>query len=199
VPPDPGSAEYLAHSLQLALATVFLYAALSKVRNPSSFVEAVRSYDLLPEAATRTAAIALLSAEFLVGVALMTGFIAAAAIFATPAILAVFFTAVGINLKRGRQIACGCVGDLAETISRRTLARLSMLLLAALAVVAAAFVGIRPLHLVAEPFAYAIEVATTACFLLAAAGWILSLREIAAIAGSRRERVATDPSTRGGI
>jgi hypothetical protein len=122
----------LSGALRLVLGGVLLRAFVAKARVPRRFIEAIRAYALLPPGIAPIAAGGLLLAEPVLALALLTGWGGALAWDATVLLLGLFLIAVAVNLRRGRQIPCGCFGSASETISYHTLARLVLLELAAL-------------------------------------------------------------------
>lgn len=127
VGPDPSAWQAIAFSIQLCLVAVFLASALPKLRDPKRFVATVRTYELLPTNLVRLGAWGVIAGEIAVAVLALGGW-SPLAIVGTSIILIVGFTiAVSVNLRRGREIDCGCFGGADETISSRTLVRLSVL------------------------------------------------------------------------
>jgi hypothetical protein len=120
---------------QLALGSVFLLSALPKWVNLVSFDMVVRNYHLVPDWATRPAALGALTAISLLGASLTAGVAIDVAIPAAIAVLLLFAAAVGINLRRGEIIDCGCFGMGRDPISVLTIARLGMLIAAAVGIV----------------------------------------------------------------
>lgn len=123
-------AEYTGAALQLLLGAVFFVAAIGKLRNPARFEDAIRGYALVPSMLSGPVTGGLLVSEVFVGISLSSGWALTVGVPAAGALLLIFSVAVGINLSRGRNVPCGCFGSEAEHISRRTLARLGMLMLA---------------------------------------------------------------------
>lgn len=127
-----GLTSYLGQTLQLVLGAVFLTAAVTKLRNPLRFVAAMRAYELLPRVLTQPLAVSLIVIESLLGISLLWGWMLDVSVPAAGVLLLAFGVAVGVNLRRGRVVPCGCFGSVSERISTRTLARLGLLLLAAI-------------------------------------------------------------------
>jgi len=122
---------HAAQAGQLALGVVFLLAAAPKLRRPSAFVQAVREYRLLPAALVGPTAYALIGAEVFLAVSLITGWAVGVAMPVAIASVLVFMVGVGVNLRRGRRVRCGCFGGSSEVLSVRTMARLVILLVGA--------------------------------------------------------------------
>ena len=91
------------------LAAVFAFAAAPKIANPAAFAEAVYRYHLLPDALVNIAAVYLPWFEAVCAIALVAGSrFRRGALLAVAAMLLLFIGAMGINLYRGVDIACGC-------------------------------------------------------------------------------------------
>lgn len=138
-----GLAVYLGQSLQIVLGAVFLVAAAAKLKKPSLFVAALRGYELVPPVLSGPLAAGLVLIELLVAVSLLSGWAVGVAVPVAGALLLGFAVAVGINLRRGRMVSCGCFGSVSERISPRTLARLGVLMVAT--------IGLAVVRVVARP------------------------------------------------
>src|SRR6266508_2723795 len=175
-------------SLQLVLGTVFLVAAVGKLRAPSRSVAAVRGYQLAPSMLSGPLTGALVVVEALVGFSLLSGWSLEAGVPAAGGLLLILASAVGINLRRGRAVPCGCFGSVTERISLRTLARLGLLMLSA--------IGLAGIRLVWSPsplnvtsiltggtsgLERLVAAASLAAFLAVVAMWILLVPEIRAL------------------
>jgi Methylamine utilisation protein MauE len=134
-------AEYVGHSVQIGLGFVFLVAAVPKLRRPASFVAAVREYRLVPPALSGAVAIGVVALESLVAVSLLTGRLSTIGLATAGVLLGGLAVAVGINLRKGREVSCGCFGSASERISPRTLLRIGMLLVATAALVTVQVAG----------------------------------------------------------
>jgi thiol-disulfide isomerase/thioredoxin len=121
---------------RLLLAAVFAVAGAAKLADRSGTRRALRAFGV-PAQLVGTAAIALPLAELTVAALLLPSSTAVAGALGALALLAVFTTAIVINLLRGRAPECRCFGQLHATpTSWRTVGRNTGLL--ALAVVALA-------------------------------------------------------------
>lgn len=101
--------------LQATLALILLAGGLEKAKDMSWFADAVRQYDLVPEAAVWPVAFAIPVAEFAAAAGLLHGPSRGVAAAGVVGLLLLFAAAIGINLARGRrQIDCGCWGPAAE-------------------------------------------------------------------------------------
>ena len=165
----------LAHlllALRLGLGLAFAIAVVPKLRRPLTFAQTVVDYRILPAPLARAFGLALLPVEALLALALLTGTGLWVVLPGASLVLAAFLAAVGINLRRGRRISCGCMGRGGERISGRTAARLSLLLTVSLALTAAWVFGLE----MAEPGGGAagwLALHHAACTLFLAAGFLI--------------------------
>ncbi len=170
--------------VQVALGLVFAWSAWSKLRAPRRFAAVVRGYAILPGSAAGAFAWLAMAAEAVLAVALLVGVATGAAAAASALLLASFLVAVGIVLRRGADVSCGCFGADDERVSRATAARLVVLAAAAAALGVAVLAGAHePLTLawVVDHGANGAERAVVAAALAAA---VLVLVTIAASARS---------------
>ena len=109
--------------LRIALGSIFLYAAYTKLRQPwLLFAMSIDSYQLLPQWAVLTLGRVLPWVELLLGAVLVTGFGLRYAAAVATCMLAVFFAVMLNAYLRGMGIDCGCFG-LGEKITALTLSR----------------------------------------------------------------------------
>ncbi len=128
-------------ALRLALATVFLFAAYSKLRQPwLLFAMAIDAYGLLPQWAVMTLARTLPWCELALGILLLTGWWLRQTALVASALLVVFFAVMLRSYAKGLQIDCACFG-LGEAISAKTLLRDGALVFSSVALTALAFRG----------------------------------------------------------
>ena len=172
----------LAYALQLSLGCVFLLAAIPKVSHPAAFARTVAAYRLVPRRVARALAPLFVATECVLAAVFLTGWMTRIGLLLAAATLLAFSAAVAVNLRRGRQVACGCFGGEDERISARSLVRLALLLAVVLLllVLAPAPVTIGTLAANgASALAYLAEVGSVALFLVLAGAWLLSLPELA--------------------
>jgi hypothetical protein len=106
----------IAPAAKTAVAAILLPAGVAKLGDRQGFVDVVRGFAILPDAAVPAFATGLPVAELLVGVALLSGVLfdwslAAWAGLAAMCLFATFGIAIATNLVRGRtDISCGCFG-----------------------------------------------------------------------------------------
>ncbi len=175
---------HFAFAFQLSMGIVFLLSVLPKVRRPLAFAQRVVEYKILPAKAAQVFGLALIPLEAFLAIAFLTGLWTDIAMPLATLMLLAFIVAVGINLRRGRRISCGCFGNASEQISPRTLARLMLLLAVVLLLMASRGVAGASLPIPAamtadlSSFIYLLQTAFLAVFLILIATWMLSLPEL---------------------
>lgn len=189
MPPAVDATDALVYAIQLALAGVLVFAAASKARDFRGFRETLAAYELLPKRIVAPTTALVIVAESATSAALASGITAPAAIAAAGVLFGGFAIAVGVNLRRGRAIPCGCFGDDAMAISGLTLVRLALLLTG---VVSLALFAVRGHPLVTPSRLTPGGVASTLHFLVASAGlaaslvlagaWSIALRDLLTLA-----------------
>jgi protein-disulfide isomerase len=101
---------WLGTVIRLALGAIWIWAAVDKLGNPRTFVQAVRAYDATPEWLSKGIGYGLPVFEFCLGVLLVLGIaVRAAAIFSVLLFL-VFLIGLAQAAARGIQLECGCFG-----------------------------------------------------------------------------------------
>lgn len=91
------------------LGLLLLWAAVSKLANPTEFLGSIYGYELpLPRGWLQVTAVVLPWVELLCGLMLVTGFGAVTALLLAVAMMVVFVLATGQAWLRGLDIACGC-------------------------------------------------------------------------------------------
>jgi hypothetical protein len=95
---------------RFSLGIFFLPSALGKLANQRSFIRGVVAYQILPKRIARTFGLVLPWIELILAIALIGGIALFITGLATACLLICFITAVIINLRRGREIACSCYG-----------------------------------------------------------------------------------------
>ena len=125
--------------VQLAIGIVFLLSASSKVLHPATFARGVRAYKLLPDSLAFVVGLLLIPIEIILGISHLVGWLLSYMAPLALATLISFAIAVSVNLKRGRVLPCYCFGGQGgEQITKRTLARLGLLIAGELIVFAGA-------------------------------------------------------------
>lgn len=175
---------HFALASQVSLGIVFLLSALPKLRRPVAFLHSVVDYQVLPAHAAAVFGAVLIPLELFLALALLTGLGTNIALPLATVLLLIFLAAIGINLWRGRKIACGCFGNAREPISLRTVARLLLLLTVVLLLIAFRSVGLVSLPsalLIVGDRAMFISLLYTiflAVFLILLGAWMLNLPEL---------------------
>jgi hypothetical protein len=183
-------AAHLAYGIQLSLGTVFLVAVVPKLRRPRAFAETVVRYGVVSAQRSHAIAVLLIAIESFLAFAFLSGWLLGVAVLLAAVTLIVFFGAVAVNLRRGRSIPCGCFGEADEHISGRSLIRLTGLLAAVISVALLAGFSRAPTVTIASllsdgaaGFAYLVEMAGVAGFLIVAGMWLLNLPELMSVLG----------------
>lgn len=118
----------------LAISALLASAATHKVRSPARFRKQLGDYQLLPDALVRPSARLIPLLELAIAFALLVPVSRGWAALSAASLLALYATAIGINLWRGRRdIDCGCAGpDQAQPLRPVLLLRNSVLVALAL-------------------------------------------------------------------
>lgn len=175
---------YLAFVLKLSLGIVFLLSSIPKWRHPLIFAESVVNYRVLPITIAYVFALALIPLETLLALAFLTGWLTEIALLGAMIMLVAFLIAVGVNVKRGRQIPCGCFGATGEHISARTLVRLFLLLAVVLFLMVfrttedLPWQTLRLAMIDVSTLLYLLQSVSLATFFLLLATWVLALPEL---------------------
>jgi uncharacterized membrane protein YphA (DoxX/SURF4 family) len=98
----------LALAARVALGSIFIVASLDKIIHPELFARTVYNYQLLPEVAVNFVALWIPWLELVGGVLLLLGLWVQGSVFLLTGLLLVFLGALGFNLARGLDVACGC-------------------------------------------------------------------------------------------
>ena len=105
----PAHARYLELGARWALGLVFLASSLPKLAQPGEFAVAIYRYQLAPHAFINVMAVFLPWLELVCALALLGWRDARrGALWLVLGMLLMFTAAIGINLYRGIDIACGC-------------------------------------------------------------------------------------------
>ena len=111
-PPTPAvTEERLGLAARLVVGGIWIWAGLLKLPDPGGSVEAVRAYDLLPQALIEPVGYLLPVLEVVLGVALVVGAMTRGAAFLSALLLVAFVVGIASAWARGLEISCGCFGD----------------------------------------------------------------------------------------
>ena len=106
---NPATKRFLAVALRCLLGLLLLWAAVSKLANPTAFLGSLYGYDLpLPRTVLKAVAVALPWTELLCGLLLLAGAWLDTALALFTAMLGVFVLATAQAAWRGLEISCGC-------------------------------------------------------------------------------------------
>ncbi len=95
--------------LRWLLGFLLLWAAVSKLANPTEFLGSIYAYQLpLPRTLLQAAAVVLPWLELLCGLLLLAGFWRQTALLIVTGLMVLFVIATGQAWARGLNIACGC-------------------------------------------------------------------------------------------
>jgi putative oxidoreductase len=100
--------EILLLCFRLVLGSIFLYAGIIKVIDPSGFALSIYNYHILPGWLINPFAIFLPWIEVVVGAALIVGAFVSGASLIVTGLLFMFAVALAFSLARGLDISCGC-------------------------------------------------------------------------------------------
>lgn len=129
---------------RMALGIVFLVAAWDKIVDPMAFAKIIRNYQILPEVAVAGVALVLPWIEVVVGMCLITGFVARGAALSACLMMAVFLSAMAWAQHKGIATQCGCFTTKADdSISTVTFIRDGSIMALALLVCLDVFVRAR--------------------------------------------------------
>ena len=133
---DAKLVQVILSAARVVLGALFLYAGAIKIMDPAAFALAVYNYHILPAGLVNMTAITLPWVEFIAGACLVLGLWIPGGALIVSCLLLVFTVALGFNLSRGLDIACGCfsTSPVAEKITWWYLLRDSSLLAATLLV-----------------------------------------------------------------
>lgn len=124
--------KHLTAVLRVGLGTVFLYAGIIKIINPSAFAGSIANYQVLSYAGNYLAAAILPWIEVICGALLVTGWRARSAAALVALMNAFFIVLLFSTVARGLDIDCGCFRQGGEKTSAWTaIFRDTMLLVAA--------------------------------------------------------------------
>ena len=102
--------DWLGTLLRLVVGGVWLVAGATKLPRPHESVQAVRAYDLLPDAVVPTVGHLLPVLEVVVGVTLVLGLLVRGSAVLSAVLLVAFIVGIASAWARGLQIDCGCFG-----------------------------------------------------------------------------------------
>lgn len=105
-----GPLQWICAASRLALAVVFLYAAIAKIADPADLADSIANYRLLPALLIPWLAVTLPGVELVVGVLLVLGLFTRAAATVVAAMMLAFTVALSQAFIRDLDVECGCFG-----------------------------------------------------------------------------------------
>jgi uncharacterized membrane protein YphA (DoxX/SURF4 family) len=96
--------------LCLLFGGIFLYAGALKASDPMTFLDDVRSFQILPDPYAAWLALALPWLEILAGLAVITGLLRPGGLLTLNTLLLLFLGAILLSWARGLDLSCGCFG-----------------------------------------------------------------------------------------
>ena len=101
---------FLTIAFRLIVGGIFVIASYHKILDTPAFAVTVEGYDILPDFLVTPFSYALAYAELIFGLMLIVGYKTRFASVMMIVMLVVFIIAIGINMARGEEEACGCFG-----------------------------------------------------------------------------------------
>jgi uncharacterized membrane protein YphA (DoxX/SURF4 family) len=168
--------------VRTAIGIVFLMSFLGKARDVDGFLDSVVDYEILGRRIAIVLGAVVIPLEAVVAISLLTGIQARVGEVLALVLLGIFTVGVGVNLARGRRVACGCFGARdKERISTRTMFRLALLA----AGVAVALVYGSTMPLITESLVGTAVRISLVVLVLVAASWVLAVPEMAWLVAAR--------------
>ena len=107
---DNGHRDYTVLAVSLALAAIFVYAGIDKIRDPGQFADNIAGFAILPAALINLFALTLPLFEIACGLMLLLPLTRRVASLAIVLVSVMFFAALLSALLRGLTLDCGCFG-----------------------------------------------------------------------------------------
>jgi len=101
--------------IRILVGLFFLFSGAVKLLDLQSFRDAIVMFDMLPKQFINIATVTIPSAELVCGLALLVNSFKRASLSILTFLIAVFITAIAVNLLKGRTFECGCLGFLKIT------------------------------------------------------------------------------------
>jgi uncharacterized membrane protein YphA (DoxX/SURF4 family) len=115
---DDGYRDYAVLAISLALAAIFVYAGIDKLRDPGQFADNIAGFAILPAALINLFALTLPVFEIACGLLLLLPMTRPMAALAIALTCVMFFIALLSALLRGLTLDCGCFGAGAPSRSK---------------------------------------------------------------------------------
>ena len=115
---DNSRRNYAVLAVSIAVAAVFIYAGIDKLRDPLQFADSTAAFAILPAVFINLLALGLPPFEIACGVLLLGPRTRRIGALAVAVVSVMFFVALGSALLRGLTLDCGCFGVGAPSRSR---------------------------------------------------------------------------------
>ena len=115
---DSSRRKYVVLAISLAIAAVFIYAGIDKIRDPLQFADNIAGFAILPAVLINLLAMGLPPFEIACGILLLTPRTRRVGALAVTIITVMFIIALSSALLRGLTLDCGCFGVGAPSRSR---------------------------------------------------------------------------------
>jgi uncharacterized membrane protein YphA (DoxX/SURF4 family) len=102
------TAKILISANRIILGLIFIFASWDKVWDPAAFARVIANYQILPEVFIAPAAIFLPWLELTCGICLVANRWTSGSATLLTALIVIFTAAIGFNIYRGMDVACGC-------------------------------------------------------------------------------------------
>ena len=110
MPSDDSRRHYAVLAVSLAMAAVFIYAGIDKIRDPLQFADGIAAFAILPAVFINLLAMGLPPFEIACGLLMLGPPTRRVGALAVAVVSVVFFTALLSALLRGLTLDCGCFG-----------------------------------------------------------------------------------------
>ena len=110
MPPGNSRRNYVELAVSIAVAAVFIYAGVDKIRDPLQFADSTAAFAILPAVFINLFVLGLPPFEIACGVLLLAPPTRRVGALAVAVISAMFFVALASALLRGLTLDCGCFG-----------------------------------------------------------------------------------------
>lgn len=97
--------------VRFTVALVLLVSVVAKLPRPGAFIQAVRSYEIIPNQLTAPVAVVVVAGETFASAALLVGFAIPKTLIVAACLFGAFSGTVAVALRRKRSVACGCLAN----------------------------------------------------------------------------------------
>jgi uncharacterized membrane protein YphA (DoxX/SURF4 family) len=106
--PTNRNANILISANRIILGFIFIYASWDKILEPAAFAQSIVNYQILPEVLIAPSAMFLPWLELVCGICLIINRWTGGSAMIVTALIVIFMAAMGYNIYRGMDVACGC-------------------------------------------------------------------------------------------